>query len=87
MLIVNRQTPHNEDGTPNPDWVATMSDGPFTSHLHRGDTYLRLLTLGVKEITLDDAEFDGWLRSTSTTTPAPPNLPQNLRALWEARRV
>lgn len=86
MLIVNRQEPSRPDGNPNPDWVATMSDGPFTSHLHRGDTYQRLVALGVRQITLDDAEFEGWLRSTSTTTPAPGNLPQNLRALWEARR-
>lgn len=70
-----------------PEWTALTYTGSQLAHVWNGHADSVLRRAGVARQTVTDAELDGLIRSSQTTTPCPPawvNTPRG--AVWQSAR-
>lgn len=71
-----------------PAWTALTFTGTHLSHVVDGHADAVVRRAGVQRVTVNDAELDGIIRSSSTTTACPPVWVNTARgAAWAAQRV
>lgn len=65
-----------------PSWIAFVTTGTHLSHVKDGHADQVLRAAGVGRVTVTKAQLAGLLRSTTKTSAPPPELADDLKALW-----
>jgi hypothetical protein len=76
------------DHKPNtPEWTALMVTGTHMAWIADGHADGVYRVAGVQRVTVGDEQLTGLIKSSQTTTDAPPTLSGSDRALWDQNRI